>query len=96
MMEGYLIIASTGGAHAPIAPSVRSAIADRSDLKIVVDEIGLMIVTTAGLPVGWLQGGRGLVLGSIFPAAKSVPVNFATEAPGPLSKQIEPQAFMSM
>ncbi len=93
-MEGYLIIASTGGARAPIAPWVRSAIADRSDLKIVLDEIGLMIVTTAGLPVGWLQGGRGLVLGSIFPAAKSEAVNVATEAAGPLPGQIEPRAFM--
>jgi len=80
MTGRYLIIVSERAGGGPIDAAVRFDIAARPDVTIVTDEPDLFVMTLGDIAARRLPGGRGFLLGTLYPTASSTPVDFAVEA----------------
>ena len=91
-MEAYLILASSMADPASIPAWIRSAIADRPDLEIVIDEAGLLVATTPGLTRAKMACEGEWVLGDIFQRGTSDRAHFKSGTT--TSASMRPQELM--
>lgn len=91
-MEGYLILASSLADPVPIPAWIRTAIADRADLAIVIDEAGLLVATTPGLTPTKMAREGEWALGNIFQRGTSDRTHFKSNTP--TSARMDPQELM--